>query len=80
VARLLEILQQLVDSGNTIIIIEHNLDVIKTADFIVDLGPGAGERGGEVVVAGTPEEVAHCSSSYTGKFLRRFFSSPSSLC
>jgi excinuclease ABC subunit A len=76
VARLLEVLQQLVDSGNTVIIIEHNLDVIRAADFIIDLGPGAGEKGGEVVVVGTPEEVAYCPSSYTGEFLRRFFSSP----
>ncbi len=73
VARLLEVLQQLVDSGNTVIVIEHNLDVIRVADFIIDLGPGAGEKGGNVVIAGTPEEIACCASSYTGKFLRQSF-------
>ncbi len=70
VARLLEVLQRLTDAGNTMIIIEHNLDVIKCADHIVDLGPHGGDRGGELLVAGTPEKVAECEQSYTGQFLK----------
>ncbi|MBQ7251620.1 MAG: excinuclease ABC subunit UvrA [Kiritimatiellae bacterium] len=70
VARLLEVLVRLRDKGNTLIVIEHNLDVIKTADWIVDLGPEGGEGGGEVVAEGTPEEVAAVERSYTGQFLR----------
>ncbi|RMH52856.1 MAG: excinuclease ABC subunit UvrA [Zetaproteobacteria bacterium] len=71
VAKLLGVLHALVDRGNTVIVIEHNLDVIKTADWIVDLGPEGGERGGEIVVAGPPEEVAACARSWTGRYLRR---------
>ena len=71
VHRLVEVLQRLVEAGNTVLVIEHNLDVIKTADFIVDLGPEGGARGGEVVCAGTPEEVCACPGSYTGKYLKR---------
>jgi excinuclease ABC subunit A len=71
VNKLLAVLHALVDRGNTVVVIEHNLDVIKTADWIVDLGPEGGERGGEVVVAGTPEKVARCKKSYTGQFLKR---------
>jgi excinuclease ABC subunit A len=70
VRRLLTVLQRLVDSGNTVIIIEHNLDVIKTVDWIIDLGPEGGDEGGRIVAEGTPEEVAAVSESYTGKFLR----------
>jgi excinuclease ABC subunit A len=70
IEKLLEVLQRLVDSGNTVLVIEHNLDVIKQADWIVDLGPEGGEAGGEVVATGTPEEVAQVPSSYTGQFLR----------
>ena len=70
VKKLLEVLQQLVDSGNTVIVIEHNLDVIKTADWIIDLGPEGGEKGGQVIVQGTPEEVAQNEVSYTAEFLR----------
>jgi len=70
VAKLLEVLERLRDKGNTLIVIEHNLDVVKTADWIVDLGPEGGEGGGEIVAAGTPEEVAAVERSYTGKFLR----------
>ena len=70
VHKLIEVLQKLVDSGNTIIVIEHNLDVIKTADFIIDLGPEGGNRGGEVVACGTPEKVAKCEKSYTGMYLK----------
>jgi excinuclease ABC subunit A len=68
---LLDVLHRLVDKGNSVVIIEHNLDVIKTADWIIDLGPEGGERGGQVVVAGTPEEVAEVEESYTGRFLRK---------
>ena len=70
IRRLLEVLQRLVDAGNTVLVIEHNLDVIKCADWIVDLGPEGGEGGGEVVAAGTPEDVAAVSGSYTGAYLR----------
>jgi excinuclease ABC subunit A len=69
VQRLLEVLGRLVDAGNSVVVIEHNLDVIKTADWLVDLGPEGGEEGGEVVATGTPEEVAAVKSSYTGRFL-----------
>ena len=67
---LLSVLHRLVDRGNTVLVIEHNLDVIKTADWIVDLGPEGGLRGGDVVAAGTPEEVADVKESYTGQYLR----------
>ena len=70
VERLLEILHRLVDAGNTVIIIEHNLDVIRSADHVVDLGPEGGDAGGEVVATGTPEEVARVEASHTGRFLR----------
>ena len=69
VQRLLEVLGRLVDAGNTVVVIEHNLDVIKTADHLIDLGPEGGEEGGEVVAVGTPEEVAAVAGSYTGRFL-----------
>ncbi|HEX6229625.1 MAG TPA: excinuclease ABC subunit UvrA, partial [Solirubrobacterales bacterium] len=69
VQRLLDVLGRLVDAGNTVVVIEHNLDVIKTADRLIDLGPEGGEHGGEVVATGTPEEVAAVESSYTGRFL-----------
>jgi excinuclease ABC subunit A len=65
------VLHRLVDKGNSVVVIEHNLDVIKTADWIVDLGPEGGERGGQVVAEGTPEEVAVAENSHTGQFLRR---------
>ncbi len=70
VAKLLDVLHELVDQGNTVVVIEHNLEVIKTADWIIDLGPEGGDGGGEVVVAGTPEDVAACERSYTGHFLK----------
>ncbi|MBQ3386833.1 MAG: excinuclease ABC subunit UvrA, partial [Eggerthellaceae bacterium] len=69
VRQLLSVLQRLVDSGNTVLVIEHNLDVIKSADYIIDLGPDGGDRGGTVVATGTPEEIAAVESSYTGQFL-----------
>ena len=68
--RLLKILQRLVDGGDTVIVIEHNLDVIKTADYIIDLGPEGGNLGGNVVATGTPEEIAKVENSYTGQFLK----------
>ncbi len=70
IEKLLEVLQRLVDGGNTVLVIEHNLDVIKQADYLVDLGPEGGEAGGEIVASGTPEEVALVEGSYTGQFLR----------
>ncbi len=70
VRKLLEVLQELVDAGNTVVVIEHNLDVIKQADWIIDLGPEGGEGGGQIVVDGTPEEVAACEASWTGKYLK----------
>ncbi len=63
-------LNRLVDAGNTVLVVEHHLDVIKTADWIVDLGPEAGDAGGEIVAEGTPEQIAQIAGSYTGKFLR----------
>ena len=71
VQRLIDVLQKLVDAGNTVVVIEHNLDVIKTADYIIDLGPEGGDGGGTIVCTGTPEEVAQCERSYTGKYLKR---------
>lgn len=71
VHRLIEVLNKLVEGGNTVIVIEHNLDVIKTADYIIDLGPEGGDMGGTVVATGTPEEVAECEKSYTGIYLKR---------
>jgi excinuclease ABC subunit A len=70
VAKLLGVLHRLVDQGNTVVVIEHNLDVVKTADHIIDLGPEGGAGGGEVVAAGTPEQVAKSPRSYTGRFLK----------
>jgi excinuclease ABC subunit A len=66
---LLEVLNRLVDSGNTVVVIEHNLDVIRAADHIIDMGPEGGDRGGQVLAAGRPEEVARVKGSYTGQFL-----------
>ncbi len=70
VKKLLEVIQKLVDADNSVVVIEHNLDVIKCADYVIDLGPEGGSGGGEIVVTGTPEEVAKCKSSYTGKYLK----------
>ena len=69
IRKLLGVLQSLVDKGNTVLVIEHNLDVIKTADWIIDMGPDGGSGGGSVVATGTPEEVSEVSASYTGQFL-----------
>ena len=69
IERLLRVLQRLVDAGDTVVVIEHNLDVIKTADYIIDLGPEGGDAGGRVLITGTPERVADFKESYTGQFL-----------
>ena len=71
VERLLSILERLCDSGSSVLVIEHNLDVIKTADYIIDLGPEGGDRGGSVIACGTPEQVALVESSYTGQYLKK---------
>ena len=71
VHKLIDVLQKFVDSGNTVLVIEHNLDVIKTADHLIDLGPEGGNMGGTLVCEGTPEKVAKCEKSYTGQFLRK---------
>jgi excinuclease ABC subunit A len=73
VDRLLQVLQRLVDSGNTIVVIEHNMEVIKSADWIIDLGPAGGDAGGYVIAQGTPENVAENEQSFTGHFLKRMF-------
>jgi excinuclease ABC subunit A len=70
VHRLIDVLNRLTDAGNTVVVIEHNLEVIKTADYIIDLGPEGGDAGGEVLFTGTPEELAECERSYTGKYLK----------
>ena len=72
VHKLVDVLQQLVDKGNTVVVIEHNLDVIKIADHIIDLGPEGGDGGGTIVCTGTPEQVADCDKSYTGKYLKKY--------
>ena len=72
VSKLVEVLQKFVDAGNTVIVIEHNMDVIKTADYIIDLGPEGGDKGGTLVCCGTPEEVAACPASYTGRYLKSY--------
>jgi len=68
--RLLNVLHRLVEAGDTVLVIEHNLDVIKTADLIIDLGPEGGDKGGQVVATGTPEEICEVAESYTGRFLK----------
>ena len=72
VHKLIEVLQRLVEAGNTVLVIEHNLDVIKTADYLIDLGPEGGDGGGTLVAAGTPEEVAQIPESYTGQYLKSY--------
>jgi excinuclease ABC subunit A len=69
VKQLMDVIQRLVESGNSVIMIEHNLDVLLQADHIIDLGPEGGERGGEVIFTGTPEDIERCESSYTGKYI-----------
>ena len=72
VHKLIEILQRLADGGNTVVVIEHNLDVIKTADYIIDMGPEGGDGGGTVIARGTPEEVAQVAESYTGQYVKKY--------
>ena len=72
VHRLIEVLNRLVDAGNTVLVIEHNLDLIKTADYLIDLGPEGGDGGGTIVATGTPEEVAGIPESYTGQYLKSY--------
>ncbi len=72
VHKLIEILQRLAEGGNTVVVIEHNLDVIKTADYIIDIGPEGGDKGGTVIAKGTPEEVAKAEKSYTGKYVKKY--------
>jgi excinuclease ABC subunit A len=79
IRKLLAVLQMFASAGNTVIIIEHNLDVIKTADYVIDLGPEGGDGGGEVIACGTPEEVARNPRSYTGRFLRKVLNGDRSL-
>ena len=74
--RLLDVVGRLVDAGNTVVVIEHNLDVVKSADWVIDLGPEAGDRGGRVVVSGTPEDVARSRKSHTARYLRPLLSRP----
>jgi excinuclease ABC subunit A len=73
IRKLLSVLNQLVTSGNTVIIIEHNLDVVKSADYLVDLGPGGGEFGGKIIATGTPEQVSQQPDSFTGQYLKKMF-------
>ncbi|MCA9954439.1 MAG: excinuclease ABC subunit UvrA, partial [Anaerolineales bacterium] len=70
VQKLLDVLHRLVDAGNTVVVIEHNMDVIKTADWLIDLGPEGGDGGGQIIAQGTPEQIAQIEESYTGQFLR----------
>jgi excinuclease ABC subunit A len=77
IERLLQVLQRLVDAGNTVLVIEHNLDVIKSADWIIDMGPEGGEAGGLVIAVGTPEQVAQVPESHTGAFLRKLLATTS---
>jgi len=71
VDKLIKVLQRLVDAGNTVVVIEHNLDLIKTADYIIDMGPEGGDKGGTVIAKGTPELVSETKGSYTGEFLKK---------
>ena len=72
VHKLIDILQRLVNTGNSIIVIEHNLELIKTSDYIIDLGPEGGDKGGEVIATGTPEQIIKNEKSYTGEFLKKY--------
>ena len=72
VHKLIEILRRLSDGGNTVVVIEHNLDVIKTADYIIDIGPEGGERGGTIIAEGTPEQIAAIPTSYTGQYVKKY--------
>ena len=76
IEQLLKVLHRLRDHGNTVVIIEHNLDVVKTADWVIDIGPEGGENGGQIVACGTPEEVSQIESSYTGHYLAKLLNAP----
>ncbi|MFZ2196170.1 MAG: hypothetical protein WAV13_00445, partial [Thermodesulfovibrionales bacterium] len=76
VQALLNILNRLVETGSTVMLIEHNLDIIKAADWIIDLGPEGGDRGGRIIFEGTPEDIVRAEDSYTGKYLKSFFAQP----
>ena len=71
VKRLVEVLTRIVNHGDTVIVIEHNLDMIKVADYVIDIGPDGGDKGGKIVASGTPEEIAKCENSYTGQYLKK---------
>ena len=73
-------MQRLTEGGNTVVVIEHNLDVIKTADYIIDMGPDGGERGGTVIATGTPEEIAVCPDSYTGQYVAKYLKYTDGYC
>ena len=73
VDKLIQVLQKLADTGNSVVVIEHNLDVIKTCDYIIDLGPEGGDKGGTIIATGTPKEVSKVKGSYTGQFLKKYF-------
>jgi excinuclease ABC subunit A len=77
VKRLLDVLQELVEKGNSVLVIEHNLEVVKSVDWVIDIGPGGGEAGGEIVAEGTPEEITKVKRSVTGQYLRKVLSSRS---
>ena len=79
IKKLLEILQAFANTGNTVVVIEHNLDVIKTADHIIDMGPEGGVNGGEIIAEGTPEKVSEVAKSYTGNFIKELLGSTSSM-
>src|SRR6202034_3974314 len=79
VRKLLEVLHRLTDLGNTVMIIEHNLDIIRNADYLIDMGPEGGEGGGTIVAQGPPEMVAHVAASYTGQFLKRYYENAGTL-
>ena len=72
IKKLIAILNRIVDNGDTVVVIEHNLDVVKVADYIIDLGPEGGDKGGTIVTCGTPEEVCKCRASYTGEYLKKY--------
>ena len=75
ISKLLKVLHHLVDQGNTVLVIEHNMDIIKSSDYLIDLGPEGGYEGGRIVVTGTPEEVVRCEASHTGRFLKKHLES-----
>ncbi|MCA0254544.1 MAG: excinuclease ABC subunit A, partial [Proteobacteria bacterium] len=72
IKKLLKVLHKLVDKGNTVVVIEHNMEVIKTADMVIDVGPEGGDKGGYIVVEGTPHEIVKCKESYTGQYLKNY--------